>query len=382
MVEPQQGPRGRVQPLVRARPLLLGVHGRRVAVRRRPLRRHQATEGPALPGASAMTPDPLTGSYLAMYWVLEGKHDEWNRWAVEQVKWLHANGRMFAERAPHPHAAVRRQRWAHRATDGSCTIELALDHNYPGLVVVAGDVAEGHTHAEVDAWFRETTCPTPWRSRGVPTSSSTRPRCRCSTTRPADVPPPRGRTQPVPAAALPRPRSRGGLGRRLRQDRRGDRTTAAWPPTCGPARSSRPTSARTSTPTSSAIEARDMEQLTGKRILVTGVTGWSPGRWPRRWPRTTRSTAPRASPTPRSGARTRGRGGVTRSASTSAAARSTRSPPTSTTSPLRGGEDQRLRADPRRQRRRRRAPDGTVRASTRSSTAARAACTRSRTTTT
>ena len=37
----------------------------------------------------------------------------------------------------------------------STTIELALDRNYPGLVVVAGDVKEGHTHDEVEAWMKE-----------------------------------------------------------------------------------------------------------------------------------------------------------------------------------------------------------------------------------
>src|SRR5215475_1029250 len=50
------------------------------------------------PADTDMAPDPLTGSYLAIYWVLDGHHDEWNRWAVDQVNWLHANGRMFDER--------------------------------------------------------------------------------------------------------------------------------------------------------------------------------------------------------------------------------------------------------------------------------------------
>ena len=38
------------------------------------------------------------GSYLAIYWVVEGKHDEHFDWALDQVKWLHANGRMFEHR--------------------------------------------------------------------------------------------------------------------------------------------------------------------------------------------------------------------------------------------------------------------------------------------
>jgi hypothetical protein len=107
------------------------------------------------PAETDMTPDPLTGSYLAVYWVLEGKHDEWNEWAVEQVNWLHKNGRMFEKRT-HIHTLLYEKRWTHRRREDGCTIELALDHNYPGLVVVAGDVKEGHTHDEVDTWFRDT----------------------------------------------------------------------------------------------------------------------------------------------------------------------------------------------------------------------------------
>ena len=197
-----------------------------------------------------MTPDPLTGSYLAVYWVLDGKHDEWNRWAVEQVTGCTPTGRMFESAHAHPHAAVR-EALEHRATDDGCTIELALDHNYPGLVVVAGDVKDGHTHDEVDAWFRETYLPD-----------------ACS----ADLGPrPRARRHDVAAARRP---SRRRAPARRRTNRflqlhfldhdpeegwadgyakigAGDRGQRARHPRRGRARSSRPTSAPTSTPTSS-----------------------------------------------------------------------------------------------------------------------------------
>jgi hypothetical protein len=126
------------------------------------------------PAETDMTPDPLTGSYLAIYWVLDGHHDEWNRWAVDQVNWLHANGRMFQERQ-HIHTLLYKHGWSKQRDPNGCTIELALDHAYPGLVVVAGDVKEGHTHDEVDAWFQETYLPQamqrPWGPELV--SSST-----------------------------------------------------------------------------------------------------------------------------------------------------------------------------------------------------------------
>jgi hypothetical protein len=137
------------------------------------------------PTETDMTPDPLTGSYLAIYWVLDGHHDEWNRWAVDQVNWLHANGRMFQERQ-HIHTLLYEHGWSKQRDPNGCTIELALDHGYPGLVVVAGDVKEGHTHDEVD---------------------------RCAGCR----------ARPVPPAPLPRPRPVRELGRRVRDRRRRDR---------------------------------------------------------------------------------------------------------------------------------------------------------------
>ena len=182
MVEPEQRPRGRVQPLVRARPLLLGVHGRRVAVRRRPVRRHQADEGAALPGGQRhdrrqpgrLLPRALLGARRQARRV-----ERVGRRAGELAA---PNGRMFEQRT-HVHTLLYEKRWAERKADDTCTIELALDHSYPGLVVVAGDVNEGHTHDEVDAWFRDTYLPATFRrSRGVPISCSTRRRCPCSTT--------------------------------------------------------------------------------------------------------------------------------------------------------------------------------------------------------
>ena len=57
------------------------------------------------PSDSPIVPDLKTGSYLALYWVLDDHHDEWNEWGVEQVNWLHANDRMFNER-DHIHTAL------------------------------------------------------------------------------------------------------------------------------------------------------------------------------------------------------------------------------------------------------------------------------------
>ena len=83
-----------------------------------------------------------------------------------------------------------------RATRTACTIELALDHGYPGLVVVCGDV-EGRPHPRRGRRLvpRARTCPTRWRSRGAPTSSARTRRCRCSTTGPPTCVLPDGRAR-------------------------------------------------------------------------------------------------------------------------------------------------------------------------------------------
>jgi hypothetical protein len=73
------------------------------------------------------------GTYLALYWVEAGHHEAWNRWAVDTVQWLHANGRMFAER-DHIHTALYTfERSVSRDPDG-VPPALALDHPYVGLV--------------------------------------------------------------------------------------------------------------------------------------------------------------------------------------------------------------------------------------------------------
>jgi hypothetical protein len=117
------------------------------------------------PADSPMCPDPTSGSYLALYWVLKGHHDEWNRWAVDQVTELHAGGRMFTER-DHIHTALYDHRWSVQRTERGTSIELALDRGYPGLVVNVGEVAAGHTLDDVEAWTRDEWAPralaAPW----------------------------------------------------------------------------------------------------------------------------------------------------------------------------------------------------------------------------
>jgi hypothetical protein len=79
--------------------------------------------------------DARLGSYLGIYWMLDGKRDEHVTWALDQVHGLHAAGRMFAER-DHIHTLLYRYAGvAHRDPDG-VPPELALDHPFRGLQAV------------------------------------------------------------------------------------------------------------------------------------------------------------------------------------------------------------------------------------------------------
>jgi hypothetical protein len=110
------------------------------------------------PAETPMAPAPDTGSYLAVYFVLRGHHDDWNAWSVKQVNWLHANGRMFKERT-HIHTALYDHQWSVQRSEVGTTAELALDRGYAGLVVNVGELADGAGHADVERWTRDTWAP-------------------------------------------------------------------------------------------------------------------------------------------------------------------------------------------------------------------------------
>jgi hypothetical protein len=96
------------------------------------------------------------GSYLAVYWILDGRHDEHTDWALRQVRWLHANGRMFAER-DHVHTLMYRHEW----TSGTSTVpaELALDHPFGGLTATLVRPASGVAAAELGRYVAERFAP-------------------------------------------------------------------------------------------------------------------------------------------------------------------------------------------------------------------------------
>ncbi len=119
------------------------------------------------PADSVIAPDPTVGSYLAIYWVLDGHHDEWNEWGVEQVNWLHENDRMFPER-DHIHTALYEYAGEANAPGSTTPIELALDRAYGGIFVLIGEMADGVDGEQVTAWLQGLPCPADVALIGTP----------------------------------------------------------------------------------------------------------------------------------------------------------------------------------------------------------------------
>jgi hypothetical protein len=95
------------------------------------------------------------GSYLAVYWILEGRHEDHVDWALRQVQWLHANGRMFGER-DHIHTLLYRHEWTARgAGNGAVPAELALDHPFGGLTATLVRPAAGVTATALGDYVRD-----------------------------------------------------------------------------------------------------------------------------------------------------------------------------------------------------------------------------------
>jgi hypothetical protein len=96
------------------------------------------------------------GSYLAIYWILDGRHDDHVDWALRQVHWLHANGRMFGER-DHVHTLLyRHASTATAAGDAAVPAELALDHPFSGVAATLVRPADGVTPAQLGTYVART----------------------------------------------------------------------------------------------------------------------------------------------------------------------------------------------------------------------------------
>ncbi len=84
------------------------------------------------------------GSYLAVYWVEEGHHDDHFAWGANQVVELYTAGRGFQERR-HAHTVLYLHQSNHYRDNDPVPVDLALDHGYASLVSVVVEPAKSAT---------------------------------------------------------------------------------------------------------------------------------------------------------------------------------------------------------------------------------------------
>lgn len=90
------------------------------------------------------------GSYVAIYWIQEGHHEEWNQWGQETVAWLYSNGRGFPERR-HAHTNLFDYVGAANRDADGVPVECALDSAYDGIFCLWFDSRDGKNAREVHA---------------------------------------------------------------------------------------------------------------------------------------------------------------------------------------------------------------------------------------
>jgi hypothetical protein len=98
------------------------------------------------------------GSYLAIYWIHAGHHEDHFEWANAQVHYLYEHGRGFAERT-HVHTILATHAGTVYRDADPVPIELALDHPWQGLVTVFIDRADGVSHEQLLAALAERALP-------------------------------------------------------------------------------------------------------------------------------------------------------------------------------------------------------------------------------
>ncbi len=108
--------------------------------------------------------DPVDrGSYLAVYWVEDGHHDDHFAWGADQVVRLYRAGRGFQERR-HAHTVLYMHRSNRYRDADPVPADVALDHHYAALATVVSTWARAR---------RPTTWPPGWMPRACRECSQT-----------------------------------------------------------------------------------------------------------------------------------------------------------------------------------------------------------------
>ncbi len=114
------------------------------------------------------------GTYVAVYWVLKGKHDEHFQWGAGQVKELYMDGRGFAERT-HAHTVLYMYNGTEYRDEDPVPVELALDHGFAGHVSVAMDRGDGVSPDQLADYLRDVAMPALMDGSGIAQGSTWSP---------------------------------------------------------------------------------------------------------------------------------------------------------------------------------------------------------------
>jgi len=106
----------------------------------------------------AAKPNYDSGSYVAVYWVLEGHHDEWLAWSGKRVFELYSGGRGFPERS-HVNTNLYQFLGADYRDEDPVPVMLALDRHYQGMIILWFDGLDGAKPTESLARLREKCLP-------------------------------------------------------------------------------------------------------------------------------------------------------------------------------------------------------------------------------
>lgn len=99
-------------------------------------------------GDTAVANPTDAGSYVAIYWIEAGHHDDWNDWSTERVVWLYTNNRGFPERR-HAHTNLFDFIGAANRDEDGVPIDVALDSAYDGIFTLFFDARDGHSARSV-----------------------------------------------------------------------------------------------------------------------------------------------------------------------------------------------------------------------------------------
>jgi hypothetical protein len=106
------------------------------------------------PAETPITRDVALGSFLHIYWILDGTYREMLRWSLDQVAQLARQKRMEPPREAIS-TGYYRYVWGRFRDEDGVPAELALEHPYVGIGVTMIDRADGVDDAAFTAWLKD-----------------------------------------------------------------------------------------------------------------------------------------------------------------------------------------------------------------------------------